>query len=545
MPASKVDEKPKEIYENKVEIPPGEDLWAFIGPGWLMSIAYLDPGNIEGDLQAGAVGRFRLIWVLLAAHVLGLVLQRLSARLGVTSGYHMAEVAFFYYPRVPRIILWLMVEIAIIASDMQEVIGTAIALYLLSNQYIPLWAGVLITIADTFTFLFLDTHGVRKFELFFCFLIAMMAATFGYEFVVTKPAAVDITRGTLMPWAFEYSQDQFIMGISVVGAVIMPHNLYLHSSLVKSRKVDRRCKSSIVEANKYFFIESALALTCSFFINLLVVSVFAVEFFNKTNADIREQCVENTNHMPDYYVNTFPNNTEVADSDIYRSGVLLGCVYGIGALYVWAVGIIASGQSSTMTGTYAGQFAMEGFLHIHISRWKRILITRSLAIFPTIAVVIFSQGVEHITGLNDLLNCIQMLQLPFALLPVLTFTADPRIMKEFAAGKVQKFGCLFISVVVMGINYYFLFEYVDENYGMWYGWTIVGIFAVFYTLFALYMFVYCLKALGFRIMTKTESGLAAWFPDGHLGEFDAPWLNEFRATRTASDHEPQHEIYCL
>jgi natural resistance-associated macrophage protein len=139
--------------------------------------------------------------------------------------------------------------------------------------------------------------------------------------------------------------------------------------------------------------------------------------------------------MPSYYIDTFPNNTDIADSDIYRGGVFLGCVFGVAALYIWAAGVLAAGQSSTMTGTYSGQFAMEGFLHIHISRWKRILITRTIAIAPTILVVIYSKGVSHITGLNDFLNCIQMLQLPFALLPVLTFTADARIMQEFSIGR--------------------------------------------------------------------------------------------------------------
>lgn len=150
---------------------------------------------------------------------------------------------------------------------------------------IPLWAGVLITIADTFTFLFLDKYGVRKFEFFFCLLIAVMAITFGYEFAVTRPEIGPIAKGFL-PWAFTYNKEQFIQGISVVGAVIMPHNLYLHSALVKSRAIDRKRRDAIQEANKYFFIESALALTCSFFINLLVVVVFSVGLFEKTNIDI-------------------------------------------------------------------------------------------------------------------------------------------------------------------------------------------------------------------------------------------------------------------
>lgn len=158
-------------------------LWAFTGPGFLMSIAYLDPGNIESDLQAGAVAGFKLLWVLMSATILGLLMQRLSARLGVVTGKHLAEVCYTQYPKVPRLVLWIMVEIAIIGSDMQEVIGTAIAFYLLSDGKIPLYAGVIITIADTFTFLLLDKYGLRKLEAFFAFLITAMAITFGYQVI--------------------------------------------------------------------------------------------------------------------------------------------------------------------------------------------------------------------------------------------------------------------------------------------------------------------------------------------------------------------------
>uniref|UniRef100_A0A915EG36 Natural resistance-associated macrophage protein n=1 Tax=Ditylenchus dipsaci TaxID=166011 RepID=A0A915EG36_9BILA len=175
-------------------------LWAFTGPGFLMSIAYLDPGNIESDLQSGAIARYKLLWVLLSAHIVGFFLQRLAVRLGVVSGRHMAEMAYEYYPKVPRLILWFMIEIAIIGSDMQEVIGTAIAFYLLSNGRIPLFIGVLITMVDTFTFLTIDRFGFRKLEVVFAVLIAFMAISFGYEFVVVKPEGIDIAKGMLIPW---------------------------------------------------------------------------------------------------------------------------------------------------------------------------------------------------------------------------------------------------------------------------------------------------------------------------------------------------------
>lgn len=273
-------------FAEKITIPDTGDtsfsfrkLWVFTGPGFLMSIAYLDPGNIESDLQSGTVARFRLLWVLLTATVLGLFTQRLSARLGVVSGRHLAEVCFEQYPRIPRIILWIMVEISIIGSDMQEVIGTAIALYLLSNKAIPLWAGVIITLVDTFTFLLLDKYGLRKLEAFFAFLIAVMAISFGYEYVMVKPDQTDLLKGMFIPYCEGCSSKELLQAVGIVGAVIMPHNLYLHSALVKTRDVDRSKKEAVQEANMYYFIEASIALLVSFIINVFVVAVFATGLY--------------------------------------------------------------------------------------------------------------------------------------------------------------------------------------------------------------------------------------------------------------------------
>ena len=212
-----------------------------------MSIAYLDPGNIESDLQSGAKAGYSLLWILLTSTVLGFLLQRLALRLGVVSGKHLAEVCHEQYPRVPRFMLWIMVEVAIIGSDMQEVIRTAIAFYLLSwdqdseTGRIPLYAGVLITITDTFIFLFLDKF-VRKLELFFGFLITVMAITFGIEFVIAlnDPSSNpwEILKGMFVP-SIPGDSDAVEQAVGIIGAVIMPHNVYLHSALVKSRKVDR------------------------------------------------------------------------------------------------------------------------------------------------------------------------------------------------------------------------------------------------------------------------------------------------------------------
>uniref|UniRef100_A0A8V0ZP09 Natural resistance-associated macrophage protein 1 n=1 Tax=Gallus gallus TaxID=9031 RepID=A0A8V0ZP09_CHICK len=405
-------------------------LWAFTGPGFLMSIAYLDPGNVESDLQCGAVAGFKLLWVLLWATVLGLLCQRLAIRLGVVTGKDLAEICYLYYPRVPRVLLWLMMEIAIIGSDMQEVIGTAIAFSLLSAGRIPLWGGVLITITDTLFFLFLDKYGLRKLEAFFGFLITIMALTFGYEYVMVRPAQTEVLKGIFLPYCPGCGREELLQAVGIVGAIIMPHNIFLHSSLVKTRAIDRSKKEEVKEANMYFLTESCLALFVSFLINLFVMAVFGEAFYHQRNEDVHNKCV---NSSVSRYASIFPINNETVSVDIYQGGVILGCYFGAAALYIWAVGILAAGQSSTMTGTYAGQFVMEGFLQLRWSRFTRVLFTRSLAILPTLFVAAF-RDVSQLTGMNDLLNVLQSILLPFAVLPVLTFTSLRPLMHDFANG---------------------------------------------------------------------------------------------------------------
>ncbi|CAG2163875.1 unnamed protein product [Oppiella nova] len=444
-------------------------LLAFTGPGFLMSIAYLDPGNIESDLKSGAVAKYRLLWVLVSSTIVGLFLQRLSARIGVVTGKHLAEIGFRRYPKLPRLLLWIMSEIAIIGSDMQEVIGTAVSIYLLSNRVIPLYAGVLLTILDTFSFLLLDKYGLRKLEVFFGLLILIMVGTFGYEFVKVKPLASDIAKGIVIPYCQDCDRDALLQAVGIIGAIIMPHNLYLHSALVKSRRVDRKIKEEVNDANRYVFIEAVIALGVSLIINISVTSVFAHEIFGKTNAEVLEVCSATNNSLFD--IDSFENNTEPFEADIYKAGIYMGCQFGAFAMYIWAIGIFAAGQSSTMTGTYSGQFVMEGFLNLKWSRWKRVLLTRTIAIGPTLAVTL-SSDIQHLTGMNDYLNALMSLMLPFALLPTLTFTCSARVMGVFANGRVVK-GNLLIYIIV-------------------------AIFGFFYALFTLYLVV-CYSVVLFSI----------------------------------------------
>uniref|UniRef100_A0A670YD07 Natural resistance-associated macrophage protein 1 n=1 Tax=Pseudonaja textilis TaxID=8673 RepID=A0A670YD07_PSETE len=442
-------------------------LWAFTGPGFLMSIAYLDPGNIESDLQCGAVAGFQLLWVLLWSTILGLLCQRLAIRLGVVTGKDLGEICYHYYPKVsmnaPRVLLWIMIEIAIIGSDMQEVIGTAIAFNLLSAGRIPLWGGVLITIVDTFFFLFLDKYGLRKLEAFFGLLIAIMAVTFGYEYVVVNPDQKEVLKGIFIPYCKNCGHEQLLQAVGLVGAIIMPHNIYLHSSLVKTREVDRANQKAVKEANMYFLIESTIALFVSFLINLFVMSVFGQAFFQHSNQE-HDVCANQSLFLNQSIFPNFPENNETVTVDIFQGGIILGCYFGPIALYIWAVGILAAGQSSTMTGTYAGQFVMEGFLQLRWSRFARVVFTRSFAILPTVFVAAF-RNVGDLTGLNDLLNVLQSILLPFAVIPVLTFTIaqlgwgllggseDHFYLKLVLIGK---FLMVLITGLICAINLYFV-----------------------------------------------------------------------------------------
>lgn len=231
-----------------------------------------------------------------------------------------------------------------------------------------------------------------------------MAISFGYEFAVVKPEIGEIVKGSLIPWCSNCDSKVLLQAVGIVGAVIMPHNLYLHSALVKSRKIDRKDKAKVKEANFYFLIEACIALFVSFIINVFVVSVFAHGMYGRTNEDIIETCPNGTD-LIDEAKKIFVGAE--LDVDIYKGGIFLGCTFGVAAMYIWAVGVLAAGQSSTMTGTYSGQFAMEGFLNLKWKRWQRVLVTRTIAVLPTFCVAFFSE-IEQVTKMNDYLNAVMV-----------------------------------------------------------------------------------------------------------------------------------------
>eukprot|EP00051_Salpingoeca_urceolata_P003123 m.55370 g.55370 ORF g.55370 m.55370 type:complete len:541 (+) comp12526_c0_seq2:167-1789(+) len=430
-------------------------LWAFTGPGFLMSIAYLDPGNIESDLQTGARGGYKLMWVLFWATVGGLFFQLMAARLGVVTGKHLAEVCNEQFSTPIRIGTWLMMEIAIIGSDIQEVIGSAIAINILSQGKIPLYGGVLITGADTFTFLLLEQYGLRKLELFFGLLISIMAGTFGYMYANSSPNHVDMIKGIAIPILTRKTAK---LAVGMIGAVIMPHNLYLHSALVLSRKVDVSSPPRVREANFYYAVEGAIALLTSLIINLFVVGVFAKSFSDRDDAE---------------------------EIDLLNAGDYLKEQFGTVVLYIWAVGLLAAGQSSTMTGTYAGQFVMEGFLNLKVSPWKRVLITRSVAIVPTVLVAVFAHTVLDM--MDEWLNVLQSLQLPFAILPVLHFTSSRAIMGQFVNSTVTKALSWLLALVIVAANVYLVVDQVQHITPTWYSILPLVLVMLFYCWFTFYL----------------------------------------------------------
>ncbi|KAH6796118.1 hypothetical protein C2S51_037104 [Perilla frutescens var. frutescens] len=446
-----------------VSVPPfsWKKLWKFTGPGFLMSVAFLDPGNLEGDLQSGAIAGYSLLWLLLWATLMGLLIQLLSLRLGVATGRHLAEICREEYPYWAGIMLWFMAELALIAADIQEVIGSAIAIKILSNGILPLWAGVVITACDCFIFLFLENYGIRWLEAFFGVLISSMAISFAWMFVDAKPAAKDLIDGILVP---RLNEETIPKAVGVIGCVITPYNVFLYSALVQSRKIDLKKKGRVQEALNYYTIESFVAVFVSFLINLFVTTVFAKGFYGSSIAD---------------------------NLGLVNAGEYLQERYGGGILpilYIWGIGLLAAGQSSTITGTYAGQFIMGGFLNLPIKKWLRSIITRSCAILPTVVVaIVFNRSEELFDDLNEWLNVLQALQIPFAVIPLLHLVSDEQIMGTFVIGTTIERLSWSVAAVVIAINGYVLVDFfISEVHGLMYA-TVVCLVAAFYTAFLFYL----------------------------------------------------------
>ncbi|OWM81870.1 hypothetical protein CDL15_Pgr007908 [Punica granatum] len=387
--------------DNQIVVPDKKswkNLFAYIGPGFLVSIAYIDPGNFETDLQSGAQYKYGLLWIILVASCAALVIQSLAANLGVVTEKHLAEHCKIEYPKVPNFILWVLAEIAVVACDIPEVIGTAFALNMLFG--IPVWCGVLLTGFSTLILLALQQYGVRKLEFLIAFLVAIIAACFFMELGYAKPDAKEVLHGLFVPQL--KGNGATGLAISLFGAMVMPHNLYLHSALVLSRKIPRSVRG-IKEACRFYMIESAFALMVAFLINVSVISN----------------------------------------------------VLGSWSSKLFAVALLASGQSSTITGTYAGQYVMQGFLDLRLKTWIRNFLTRCLAIVPSLIVAIIGGS----AGAGELIIIASMIlsfELPFALIPLLKFTSSKAKMGECVNSTMISAITWIIGSLIMGINIYYL-----------------------------------------------------------------------------------------
>ncbi|PWA62950.1 metal transporter NRAT1 [Artemisia annua] len=348
---------------NHEQKPGWRSFLSFVGPGFLVSLAYLDPGNMETDLQAGSNHRYELLWIILIGLIFALVIQSLAANLGVSTGKHLSELCKAEYPTFVKYCLWLLAEIAVIAADIPEVIGTAFALNILFK--IPVWVGVLLTGFSTLLLLGLQKYGVRKLEILIAILVFVMAGCFFGEMSYVKPPAGEVLKGMFVPKLS--GRGATGDAIALLGALVMPHNLFLHSALVLSRKIPNSVRG-INDACRYFLIESGIALFVAFLINVSMITVSGTV------------CAEENLQSGDM--------DRCSDLTLNSASFLLRNVLGKSSSTLYAIALLASGQSSTITGTYAGQFIMQGFLDLKMRKWLRNLVTRCIAITPSLVVSI-------------------------------------------------------------------------------------------------------------------------------------------------------------
>jgi manganese transport protein len=392
---------------------------AFFGPAYLVSVGYMDPGNWATDIAGGSQFGYALLWVLLMSNLMALLLQSLSARLGIVTQRDLAQASRETYSPFINYILYFLAEIAIAACDLAEVLGMAIGINLLFD--IPLIEGVLITVLDTFLLLFLINKGIRKMEAFIIVLVVIIGFSFIFEMIFAEPELNKVLYGLIpsMP-----NEAALYIAIGIIGATVMPHNLYLHSSLVQTRKFSRT-DAGIKQALKYNFIDSTIALNLAFFVNAAILILAAATFYRNGMFDV----------------------AEIQDAHQFLQP-LLGTKW---APILFAVALIAAGQSSTITGTLAGQIVMEGYLNLRIQPWVRRIITRLIAIVPAV-IVILIYG-ESITGkLLILSQVILSLQLGFAIIPLIHFVSDKSKMKGFHISSTTQVAAWIIATIIVSLN---------------------------------------------------------------------------------------------
>ncbi len=415
-----------------VRVPRGAPFWrrllAFSGPGYLVAVGYMDPGNWATDIAGGSAFGYQLLSVILLSNLMAMLLQALAARLGIAAGLDLAQACRQHYSRPVVIALWVLCELAIVACDLAEVLGTAIALQLLFG--LPLLWGVLITAFDVLLILMLQHWGFRLLEAFIIALLVVIAGCFAYEMAVARPDFASIAHGLVPSVQILRDPAMLYIAIGILGATVMPHNLYLHSSIVQTRAFDTD-DAGKRHAIGMATIDSTIALGLALFINAAILILAAATFHTAGRHDVAE---------------------------IGQAYELLSPMLDAGAAsVVFAVALLAAGQNSTITGTLAGQIVAEGFLDLKIPVWARRLATRLLAIIPAIA-VIAAMGDRAATDLLVLSQVVLSLQLPFAVVPLVAFTSDRALMGRFASPVWVKVAAWGVAGVIIGLN----------------GWLLVG-----------------------------------------------------------------------
>lgn len=403
-------------------------LWAFTGPGLMVAVGYMDPGNWATDIAGGAKFGYILISVILISNLFAMLLQHLALKLGIASGQDLAQACKNSYSKPVSFALWILCEIAIAACDLAEVIGSAIALNLLFG--LPLTVGVIITVLDVLVLLYFQGKGFRALESIVAALIFMIFCCFTYEIIVSQPSVIQIFGNLLPKTEIVTNPAMLYVAIGILGATVMPHNLYLHSSIVQTRNFE---KNSEGKRSAIFFatIDSTLSLGIAFFINAAILILAAASFHNSGNQNV---------------------------ADINDAYHLLDPVLGVKfAGIFFAVALLAAGQNSTLTGTLAGQIVMEGFLNIKLKPWIRRLITRLVAIVPALIVTII-YGEKGTGELLVLSQVILSFQLSFAVVPLVIFTSDKLKMGEFVNSTFLKITSSIVAVIIIGLNVYLLWN---------------------------------------------------------------------------------------
>ncbi len=406
----------------------------FLGPGFLIAVGYMDPGNWATDLAGGSRYGYTLLFVVMASNLFAILLQSLAIKLGVAGERDLAQACREQYSRPVSLALWVFAEVAIIACDLAEVIGSAIALQLLFH--LPLTLGVLLTSLDVLLILLLQHKGFRYLEALVIVLIGTIGVLFGVEVFFSHPEWLPIFKNLVVPSATIVRDPAMLfIAISILGATVMPHNLYLHSSIVQTRNYPRT-EDGKREAIRFANLDSALALTLALFINAAILIVASAVFHRGGHPEVAEI------------------------QDAFR---LLTPMLGFaGASTIFAVALLASGQNSTLTGTLAGQVVMEGFLHIRVPGWLRRLITRSLAIVPAIFVAAL-YGTRGTARLLILSQVVLSMQLSFAVFPLVLFTSDPGRMGSFVNGPAIKYLSYAVALLIAGLNLWLLVQTVRGN----------------------------------------------------------------------------------